>query len=122
MMIPFLIAKIHRATVTGTNLDYHGSIEIDEELMETANLRENQKVEIYNITSGSRLSTYVICGKRESKDVVLNGAAAHLVKKGDKIIIAAYGLVDERELNTLHSRVLIMNDDNGVERIIDRKV
>jgi len=122
MLIPFLISKIHRATVTGTDLHYYGSISIDEELMKKANLRENQKVDIYNITNGLRLSTYVIPGKTNSKEITLNGAAAHLVSKGDLIIIAAYALLDERELNSLNSIVLFMKDGNEIDKIISGKL
>ncbi len=122
MLIPFLISKIHRATVTGTDLNYYGSISIDEELMKKANLRENQKVEIYNINNGERFSTYVIPGEKNSKEITLNGAAAHMVNKGDLIIIAAYALLDEKELNTLNSVVLIMKEGNQVDKIIDGKL
>lgn len=122
MFIPFLISKIHRATVTGTDLHYYGSIGIDEELMKKANLRENQKVEIYNISNGKRFSTYVIPAQKRSKQITLNGAAAHLVSKGDLIIIAAYALLDERELNSLNSVVLIMKEGNEVDKIINGKL
>jgi aspartate 1-decarboxylase len=122
MLIPFLISKIHNATVTGTDLNYAGSIGIDEEIMSKANLREFQKVEVYNITNGNRLSTYVIQEKAGSKRIVLNGAAAHLVSRGDTIIIAAYALLDERELNSLNSVILIMDPDNQVEKIIQGKL
>ncbi len=122
MLIPFLISKIHKARVTGTNLDYAGSIGIDEEIMTKANLREFQKVEVYNISNGNRFATYVIQEQAGSKDIVLNGAAAHLVSKGDTIIIAAYALIDERELNSLNSVVLIMNDNNQIEKIVNGKL
>jgi aspartate 1-decarboxylase len=122
MLIPFLISKIHNATVTGTDLNYAGSIGIDEEIMNKANLREFQKVEVYNITNGNRLSTYVIQEKAGSKRIVLNGAAAHLVSRGDAVIIAAYALLDERELNSLNSVILIMDRDNQVEKIIQGKL
>lgn len=122
MLIPFLISKIHKAKVTGTNLDYAGSIGIDEEIMIKANLREFQKVEVYNISNGNRFATYVIQDQAGSKDIVLNGAAAHLVSKGDIIIIAAYALIDERELNSLNSVVLIMNDNNEIEKIVNGKL
>ncbi len=122
MLIPFLISKIHKAKVTGTNLDYAGSIGIDEEIMIKANLREFQKVEVYDISNGNRFATYVIQEQAGSKDIVLNGAAAHLVSQGDTIIIAAYALIDERELNSLNSVVLIMNDNNQIEKIVNGKL
>ncbi|MCK4944040.1 MAG: aspartate 1-decarboxylase [Candidatus Aminicenantes bacterium] len=122
MLIPFLISKIHKAKVTGTNLDYAGSIGIDEEIMIKANLREFQKVEVYNISNGNRFATYVIQDQAGSKNIVLNGTAAHLVSKGDTIIIVAYALIDERELNSLSSVVLIMNDNNQIEKIVNGKL
>lgn len=123
MMIPFLVSKIHRAKVTSTDLEYYGSISIDEEIMKEANLREYQKVEIYDITNGSRLNTYVIPAPAGSRDIILNGAAAHLVKTGDIIIIAAYALLDEGELDTRNSVVLLMNDkDNSIDKVINGKL
>ena len=118
MLIPFLISKIHRATVTGAELNYSGSIAIDPDLVKKAGLREFQKVEVYNINNGNRFSTYIITGKKGSKDVILNGAAAHLVAKGDKLIIAAYALIDERELDSLNSIILLMKDNNEIEKVI----
>lgn len=122
MLIPFLISKIHNARVTGANPEYSGSIAIDGEIMKQAGLREFQKVEIYNITNGNRFSTYVIISESGSGDIVLNGAAAHKVSIGDRIIIAAYGLLDERELNTLNATILLMNESNSIERVISGKL
>ena len=122
MMLPFLVSKIHEARVTGTNLHYSGSIGIDEDIMKKAGLREFQKVEVYNMTNGNRLSTYVITEKPGSREITLNGAAAHLVSRGDTIIIAAYALIDERELNSLNSVILIMNEDNNIQKIIQGKL
>lgn len=122
MLIPFLISKIHNATVTGAELHYSGSISIDPDILEKARLREFQKVEIYNISNGLRFSTYVITGQKGSGEITLNGAAARMVSKGDKIIIAAYALLDERELDSLSSVILLMTDDNKIERIINGKL
>lgn len=122
MLIPFLISKIHNARVTGANTDYSGSIGIDAEIMKQAGLRQFQKVDIYNITNGNRFSTYVIIAESGSGDIVLNGAAAHKVSIGDRIIIAAYGLLDERELNSLNATILLLNESNGVERVISGKL
>jgi aspartate 1-decarboxylase len=122
MLIPFLISKIHRATVTSTDVDYAGSISIDVDIMKQARLREFQKVEIYNIANGNRFATYTIAATPGSKDIVINGAAAHLVSKGDKIIIAAYGLLDERELNSLDSVVLLMKNINEIEKVITQSI
>lgn len=122
MLVPFLVSKIHRGIVTGTDINYAGSILIDEDIVKKANLKEYQKVEIYNITNGNRFSTYVIIGKSGSKEIVLNGAAAHLASKGDKIIIAAYALIDERELNSLKNVILIMNEKNEIVKVINGKI
>lgn len=122
MLIPFLVSKIHRARVTGTSLDYSGSIGIDEEIMKKANLREYQKVEVYNTANGNRFSTYVLSEKPGSRDMVVKGAAAHLVSEGDIIIVAAYAMIDERELNSLNSMILIMDPDNGIEKIVQGKL
>ncbi|MCP5106251.1 MAG: aspartate 1-decarboxylase, partial [bacterium] len=116
MLIPFLISKIHNATVTGADLDYSGSIAIDPDLMRKANLREFQKVEIYNISNGHRLATYVIAGEKGAREITLNGAAARLASKGDKIIIAAYALLDGLELNSLNSIILLMKHNNEIEK------
>ncbi|HLP62129.1 MAG TPA: aspartate 1-decarboxylase [Candidatus Deferrimicrobium sp.] len=118
MLIPFLISKIHRATVTGADMNYQGSIAIDPDLMKEARLREFQKVEIYNISTGNRFSTYVIAGEKGAREIALNGAAARMVAVGDKIIIAAYALLDERELNSLNSVIVLMKDNNEIEKII----
>lgn len=122
MMIPFLVSKIHRAVVTSKDKDYNGSISIDLDLMEAAELREFQKVEIYNISNGNRFSTYVIPEKRGSGDIKLNGAAAHLVEKNDKIIIAAYALIDEKELNSLKSVIVLIKGNNKIDKVINRSL
>ena len=122
MYIPFLIAKIHNARVTGANPDYTGSVSIDIEIMKKAGLREFQKVEIYNITNGNRLATYTIAAKSGSRQIVLNGAAARKVAVGDKIIIAAYAMLDERELNSRNVTILLLDDNNNVDRVISGKL
>lgn len=121
-MIPFLISKIHRAVVTSRDKNYNGSISIDINLMEAAKLREFQKVEIYNIDNGNRFSTYVIPEEKGSGEIKLNGAAAHLVNPDDKIIIAAYALIDEKELNSLNSVIVLMKDKNKIDKIISRSL
>ena len=97
MLRHFLLGKIHRATVTRADLDYVGSITIDVDLIEAAGFLENEKIDIYDVTNGARLSTYVIPGKRGSGEIGINGAAAHLVKPGDLVIIANYGWMTEQE-------------------------
>jgi aspartate 1-decarboxylase len=93
----FLLGKIHRATVTRADLDYVGSITIDVALMEAAGFLENEKIDIYDVTNGARLSTYVIPGARGSGEVGINGAAAHLVKPNDLVILASYGWMSAQE-------------------------
>ena len=114
MRVEMLYSKIHRATVTDANLNYVGSITIDEELMEEANLLVGQKVDIVNINNGERFSTYVIKGKRGKRDICLNGAAARKVHPGDKIIIIAYANMSIEEAKTFKPAVLIVDDNNNI--------
>ena len=97
MFIEVLKSKIHRVTVIEANLDYIGSITIDEDLMDAVNLIENERVDIYNITNGERFSTYAIKGERGSGIIGINGAAAHKAGVGDLIIIASYASMDFEE-------------------------
>jgi len=114
MTIEMLYSKIHRATVTDANLNYVGSITIDEELMEEANLLVGQKVDIVNINNGERFSTYIIKGKRGKRDICLNGAAARKVHPGDKIIIIAYASMTPEEAKNFKPAVLIVDDNNDI--------
>ena len=114
MTIEMLYSKIHRATVTDANLEYVGSITIDEDLMDKAKLRVGQKVDIVNINNGERFSTYVIKGKRGQKDICLNGAAARKVHKGDKIIIIAYANIDVNDADDYNPSIVIVDDKNNV--------
>lgn len=122
MLIPFLVSKIHRATVTGTGINYEGSIAIDEDIREKANLRVFQKVEVYNISNGARLSTYVLPWPRGSKGIVVNGAAARLVQPGDMIIIAAFALLAEKELDSLNAVIVTMKAGNEIEKITNTRL
>lgn len=106
MQIQILKSKIHRVTVTEANLDYIGSITIDEALMEAANIIENERVDIYNITNGERFSTYVIKGERGSGVIGINGAAAHKAPVGSLIIIASYAIMDFEEAKKWHPTVI----------------
>ena len=94
MQIEMLKSKLHRVSITEANLDYIGSVTIDENLMDAADLVENEKVDIYNYTNGERFHTYVLTGKRGSGVICLNGPASLKVKTGDEIIIASYAMVD----------------------------
>jgi len=97
MLIEVVKSKIHKASITGANLHYIGSITIDEDLMEAANLIENEKVHVLNLNNGERLVTYIIKGKRGSGEICLNGAAARKVIVGDVIIILSFALMDFHE-------------------------
>ncbi len=119
MQIEMLFSKIHRATVTDANLNYVGSITIDEELLEAAKLRVGQKVEILNINNGERFTTYVIKGERGKRDICLNGAAARKAHPGDKIIIVAYALYKEEELENYEPTIVLVNDNNDIDEILN---
>lgn len=110
----FLYAKIHRATVTDANLEYVGSITIDKALLEASNIKVNQKVEILDINNGERFSTYVIEGEKNSGVICLNGAAARKVQKGDKVIIVAYAILDEKEQQTFTPKIVHVDDKNRI--------
>ncbi|MBN2175987.1 MAG: aspartate 1-decarboxylase [Bacteroidales bacterium] len=112
MMIEVLKSKIHRATITKSDLNYIGSIAIDENLMEAANLIENEKVHVYNITNGERLETYVIKGKRGSGIISLNGAAARKAAVGDKVIIVSYASIDFEFARKFKPTIIFPNDNN----------
>ena len=107
-----LRAKIHRATVTGADLDYEGSVTLDRELMDLADLVDHEAVNIWNVTNGERLETYVIPGARGSGVVCVNGAAAHKVRKGDLVIIAAFAWMNEAEARTWEPKVVFVDDRN----------
>jgi len=109
MQITVLQAKIHRATVTKSRLDYEGSLTIDKTLLDLAGLVEYQQIQVYNITSGHRFETYTIIGAADSGVIQVNGAAAHLAKEGDLIIIAAYGQIPV-ELGESHEPKLVYVD------------
>ncbi len=106
MLIEVLKSKIHRVTVTEADLDYIGSITIDEEMMDAAGIMENEKVEIYNITNGERFATYAIRGERGSGVIGINGAAAHKAMVGHLLIIAAYAQMTPEEASKWHPTVI----------------
>jgi len=112
MYIEVLKSKIHRVGITEANLEYIGSITIDEDLMDAVNIIENERVHIYNITNGNRFDTYVIKGKRASGVIGINGAAARKVAITDKIIIVSYASMDFEEAKK-HKPLIIFPDDNN---------
>ncbi|MBT2726258.1 aspartate 1-decarboxylase [Bacillus sp. ISL-75] len=111
--------KIHRATVTEANLNYVGSITIDEDLLDAVGMIANEKVQIVNNNNGARLETYIIPGERGSGVICLNGAAARLVQKGDIVIIISYVLIAEEKVATHKPKVAIMDEDNRIKELIN---
>ena len=107
-----LKSKIHRATVTDANLQYEGSITIDEDLMRAADLVEFEQVQVYDVTNGQRLTTYVIRGEAGSGTICLNGAAAHLVQVNDLVIIASYANFSSKELEGHRPRIILVDEHN----------
>ncbi|WP_282783238.1 aspartate 1-decarboxylase [Nocardia sp. CC201C] len=112
MLRTMMKSKIHRATVTHADLHYVGSVTVDQDLLDAADLLEGEQVCIVDITNGARLETYVIAGERGSGVIGINGAAAHLVQPGDLVILIAYGMMDERELKSYEPRVVFVDDRN----------
>ena len=117
MMRVMMKSKIHRATVTQADLDYVGSVAIDIDLMDAADLLEGEQVTIADITNGARLETYVIPAPRGSGTITINGAAAHLVQAGDLIIIMNYAVYDDAEARALKPRVVHVDENNRVVKL-----
>ncbi len=114
MNIEVLKSKIHRATVTEADLNYIGSITIDEDLMDGANVIENERVHIYNVNNGERFETYIIKGKRGSGVIGVNGAAARRVHVGDHLIIVSYASMDFEEAKSFVPAIVFPNDRNQI--------
>jgi len=114
MFLQILKSKIHRVTVTEADLNYIGSITIDEELMEAAHIFSGEKVQVVDNTNGARLETYVIPGKRGSGCICMNGAAAHLIHVGDTVIIMAYALMTEEEARTFKPAIVFPQNNKLV--------
>jgi aspartate 1-decarboxylase len=113
-----LRGKIHRATVTEANLEYEGSLTVDADLLEAAGLAPYERIDVYDITNGSRFSTYLIEGSRGSGVVCVNGAAAHLAKRGDRVIITGYGLATAAELKGYRPRIVLVDEGNRIQRVL----
>ena len=116
MLVNMLKGKIHRAKVVQAELDYVGSITVDEDLLDAAGIYEYEKVQIVDINNGNRFETYTIAGERGSGLICLNGAAARQVQTGDKIIIMAYAVMDEKEIKVNPPKVVFVDDDNKIVR------
>ena len=114
MIRTMLKSKIHRATVTQADLHYVGSVTVDEDLMEAADLLAGEQVAIVDVTNGARLETYVIPGERGSGVLGINGAAAHLIHPGDLVILIAYGMMEDAEAHAFSPRVVFVDEHNRV--------
>ena len=119
MLRTMMKSKLHRGTVTAANLHYVGSITVDQDLMDAADLLPNEKVQVVDIDNGARLETYVIPGARSSGDLCLNGAAARLVQPGDKIIVISYGVYTDAEAREHTPTVLILDEANRAATVAD---
>lgn len=118
MRLTLMKSKIHRATVTEANLNYVGSVTIDEEILESVGLLPNEKVQVVNINNGERIETYAIKGERGSGVICLNGAAARLFQPGDLVIIIGYADMEEEEAKVHKPKVAIMGENNVIEEMI----
>ena len=119
MIRTMLKSKIHRATITGSDLHYVGSITVDRELLEAADILEHELVHVLDVDNGSRFETYTIAGERGSGDMKVNGAAARLVHRGDTIIVVSYAGYDEAELERYEPRVVHVSADNAIVSVDD---
>lgn len=115
-------SKIHRATVTDANLNYVGSITIDAELMEKADIFPYEKVQVVNNNNGARLETYVIAGERGKGDICLNGAAARLVHPGDTVIIISYAQYSREELANFQPKIVFVDEANRVIQVVSEEI
>lgn len=118
MLRTFLHAKIHRAVVTAACADYEGSLSIDQEMMDAVGLKVHEKILVGNLHNGNRFETYAIAAESGSREIVLNGAAAHLGAKGDRLIIMSFCQLDEKEADGHHPRVIVLDEEN---QIMDRR-
>ena len=117
MLIEMLQGKIHRAAVTDCRIDYEGSLTVDPDLIAESGLRPYQKIQLLNITNGQRIETYLIEGRRGEREIAVNGAAARLFHKGDRVIVAGYAMLDAKELVGHKPKVVVLDEHN---QIIDR--
>ncbi len=116
MLLTMMKAKLHRATVTQADLDYEGSISIDRDLLETAGILPHEQVDVLNITTGVRFTTYAIEAPPGSRTVGVNGAAARLVQKGDKVIVVAYCQIEAEQARNYAPSVVLLDEHNEVKR------
>ena len=117
MIRTMMKSKIHRARVTESNLEYEGSVTIDEGLLENADIQEYEQVQIYNVTNGERFTTYAIRGGRDSGVICINGAAAHKAKKGDILIIVTYGQYQDGDTASFEPKRVYVDEKNRIMRM-----
>ena len=122
MLRTMMKSKIHRAVVTEADLNYVGSITIDKDLMDAADLLENEKVQVVNNNNGARFETYVIEGERGSGIVCVNGAAARMVQPGDLVIIISYAMMDSKEIAEYLPRVIMVDDKNNITNLKNKEI
>lgn len=122
MLLTMFKGKIHRATVTQAELNYMGSITIDQDLLDAAGILPGERVQIVNNNNGARLETYTIAGKRNSGVICLNGAAARLAQVGDIVIIMAYAMMSEEEAKSFEPKVVMLDKENKIMRLREREL
>ena len=120
MHLTLLKSKLHRATVTHSEVDYEGSCAIDRNLLDTANILPYEQIEIYNITNGERFTPYAIEAERNSGIISVNGAAAHRASPGDLVIICSYAVLDQSEAAIFHPTLVYLDEKNQVKKISER--
>jgi aspartate 1-decarboxylase len=117
MLRAFLRSKIHRATVTRVDIGYEGSLSLDEDILTAAGLSPYERIEVWNVTNGKRFTTYAIRGEKGSGRVEVYGAAGHKVAVGDVIIIAAYGYMDDSEMELFTPKIVLMGEGNHIDEV-----
>ena len=122
MLRTLLSGKVHRATVTDANLHYEGSFTLDEDLLDAAGILPNERIEIYNVTRGTRFATYAIVGERGRGEVCANGAAAHRAVAGDLVIVAAYAQFTDEEARTHRPKVVLVDARNRPAKTLDHSI
>ena len=116
MLLTMLKAKLHRATVTGADMDYEGSIAIDRDLLDASTILPHEQVDVLNISTGARFTTYAIAAPRGSREIAVNGAAARLVQTGDKVIVVCYCQLPAEEARNYHPSIVVLGEGNDIER------
>lgn len=114
MLREMLIGKLHRGAITECRLDYEGSLTVDPALLEAAGILVHQKIQVLDIDNGARFETYIIPGERGSRQLMVNGAAARLCHKGDRVIVCAYGIMDDAEARTVQPKIVLLDAENRI--------